>query len=198
MRKSIALALTLSFGSLGTASIVEAQSAATAPVTRPAPVPSGPSVQPPRPGRPEIQPPRPGRPEIQPPRPGRPEIQPPRPQPPRPPRPPRPEIQPPRPIPPRPIPPRPPRPPVVVNPGFGVAVLYGRTGYRGNYLTVRRSIPDLRRVGFNDRAASLRGGGRWQVCSRTNYRGNCITVRAPRSSFGRLNGEVSSIRYLGR
>lgn len=122
----------------------------------------------------------------------------------------RPVIQPPRPIPPRPVlpgprPPRPPRPvlpgprpPVVVNPGFGVAILYSRTGYRGNYLTVRRGIPDLRRYGFNDRAASLRGRGRWQLCARTGYRGPCVTVRAPRSSFGGLNGNVSSIRYLGR
>ncbi|MDQ8757101.1 beta/gamma crystallin-related protein [Sphingosinicella sp. LHD-64] len=105
----------------------------------------------------------------------------------------RPVIQPPRPIPPRPI-----RPPVIVNPGFGTAILYTQTGYRGRYLTVRRAIPDLRRHGFDDRAASLRGRGRWQVCSRTRYRGTCITVRAPRSSFGGLNGNISSIRYLGR
>jgi len=169
MRKVIALALTMTLAGLGSTSLSAFQ-ATTQPVTRPAPQRPVPLPQP-VPDRPVPLP-----------------------------RPDRPSIQPPRPIPPRPIPPRPPRPrpPVVVNPGFGVAVLYGRTGYRGNYLTVRRSIPDLRRVGFDDRAASLRGGGRWQVCSRTHYRGNCLTVRAPRSSFGRLNGNVSSIRYLGR
>jgi hypothetical protein len=178
MKTSIALAVAMSLAGLGSTSLAAFQ-VTTQPVTRPAPERPVPLPQP-VPDRPVIQPPRP---------------QPPRPQPPRPPRP---EIQPPRPIPPRPIPPRPPRPPVVVNPGFGAGILYARTGYRGNYLTVRRSIPDLRRYGFNDRGASLRGRGRWQVCARTNYRGPCITVRAPEPSFGRLNGEISSIRYLGR
>lgn len=174
MRKTVSLALVLALAGAGGTPLAAYQ-ATTQPVTRPAPARPVPLPQP-VPDRPVPLPqPLPDRPVIQPPRP-----------------------IPPRPIPPRPPRPIPPRPPVVVNPGFGVAVLYTRTGYRGNYLTVRRSIPDLRRVGFNDRAVSLRGQGRWQVCSRTRYRGNCITVRGSQRSFGRLNGNVSSIRYLGR
>jgi hypothetical protein len=178
MKKSIALAIALSLVGSGSTSLAAFQGTSQ-PATRPAPQRPVPLPQP-VPDRP-VPLPRPERPSIQPPRPPRPPV-----------------IQPPRPRPPRPIPPRPPRPPVIVNPGFGAAMLFSRTGYRGNYLTVRRGIPDLRRYGFNDRAASLRGNGRWQVCARTNYRGPCMTVRAPRSSFGRLNGNVSSIRYLGR
>lgn len=155
-------------------------------------------VQPPRPGRPQIQPPRPGGPQIQPPRPGGPVIVKPRP--------PRPEIQPPRPTPPRPPKPiRPPRP-IIVNPGwghgapgwaYGHAVLYSGTHYRGHYLTVRSSIAELRQFGFDNRGMSLHARGRWQICSKSHYRGSCSTVRGSEGSFGRLAGQVSSIRYLG-
>ena len=134
-------------------------------------------VQPTRPTRPQVQPPRPGGPQIQPPRPSEPVIVKPRP--------PRPEIQPPRP--PRPQPPRPIRPrPPVVNPGwgqyhpgwaYGYAVLYSGRYYSGHYMTVRQSIPDLSRYGFNDRADSLHARGRWQICSKTRSRGACATVR---------------------
>lgn len=110
----------------------------------------------------------------------------------------RPETQPPRPQPPRPQPPRPPRPPVVVNPGWSTAVLYSGPRWQGHYLTVRHAIPDLRHYGFDNRAASLRATGRWQLCSRTRYRGHCITVHGNRRALGRVIGEVSSIRFLGR
>lgn len=176
MKIAAACALILSAGSLMVTSLAGAQSVQpVSPVARPAP--GGPQIQPPRPDRPQIQPPRPGGPQIQPPRPGRPEIQPPRPRPPR---------------------PRPPRPPVVVNPGFSTATLYSGQHWRGHYLTVRHAISDLRQYGFDNRAVSLRGAGRWQICSKAHYRGNCITVRGSESYFGKLSGKVSSIRYLGR
>ena len=158
----------------------------------------------------KMQPTVPGNPQVKPTRPGGPQIQPPRPQPPRPvkPVPPKPV----KPVPPKPVKPRPPvqhHRPVVVhhnyyvwnqyNPGwaYGSAVLYSGTHYRGHYLTVRHSIPDLRQYGFNDRADSLHARGRWQVCSKTHYRGKCATVRGSDPSLGRLTGKVSSIRYVG-
>ena len=181
MKMATALTLALSAGAMMLTSLAEAQSPQPSRPSQPAP--GGPQVQPPRPSGPAIQPPRPGRPEIQPPRPGRPEIQPPRP---------------PRPQPPRPPRPQPPRPPVIVNPGLSVATLYSGRNWRGNHLTVRRAISDLRQFGFNDRAVSLRGTGRWQLCSKTNFRGRCVTVRGSQSHLGGVAGEVSSIRYLGR
>jgi len=87
---------------------------------------------------------------------------------------------------------------VIVNPGLSVATLYSGRNWRGNFLTVRRAISDLRQYGFNDRAVSLRGTGRWQLCSKTNFRGRCVTVRGSQSHLGGVAGEVSSIRYLGR
>jgi len=151
--------------------------------------------------------PAPGTPTIQPVQPGRPEIQPPRPIPPRPIQPPRPvKPKPPKPI--RPIPPRPvhPRPPITVNPGWGVhhpgwaygrAVLFSGNYYGGHYITIRQNVTDLRRYGFNDRAQSMHARGRWLVCTKVNYRGRCHTVRGSDPLLGRLNGNVTSLRYLG-
>lgn len=172
MRMAKTLVLALSAGAMMISPLAGAQT--TQPV-RPTvqPVPGGPQIQPPRPGGPQIQPPRPGRPEIQPPRP-------PRPQPPRPPR------------------PRPPHPPVIVNPGLSVATLYSGSHWRGNHLTVRHAIANLQHYGFNDRAVSLRGTGRWQLCSDANYRGKCVVVRGSQPNIGRIAHRVSSIRYLGR
>jgi len=149
--------------------------------------------------------PAPGTPTIQPVKPGGPQIQPPRPVKPIPVRP-RPPIQPPRPI--KPIPPRPvhPRPPITVNPGwnfhhpgwaYGRAVLFSGNYYGGRYITIRQNVTDLRRYGFNDRAQSMHARGRWQVCTKVNYRGRCHVVRGSDPLLGRLNGNVTSLRYLG-
>lgn len=163
--------------------------------TRPAP--GTPTIQPVKPGGPQIQPPRPVKPTpVRP----RPPIQPPRPVKPKPPRPPKP-IRPPRPIPPRPV--RPVRP-IVINWGYhhpgwayGHAVLFSGNHYGGHYITIRQNVTDLRHYGFNDRAQSMHARGRWQVCTKVNYRGRCHTVRGSDPLLGRLNGNVTSLRYLG-
>jgi hypothetical protein len=147
--------------------------------------------------------------KMQPVRPGGPQIQPPRPVKPVPPKPVKPiPPRPVKPVPPKPVKPRPPvhhHRPVVVHHhhqpvyhhGYGVAVLYSAPRFNGHYLTVRHSIPDLRRYGFNDRAYSLRASGRWQVCTQPYYHGHCDTERGDQRSFGNLAGRVSSIRYIG-
>jgi len=152
--------------------------------------------------------PAPGNPQIQPVRPGGPQIQPPRPVKPTPVRP-KPPIQPPRPV--KPKPPRPPRPvpvrpvrPIVINwgihhPGwaYGHAVLFSGNHYGGHHIIIRHNVTDLRRYGFNDRAQSMHARGRWQVCTKVNYRGRCHIVRGSDPLLGRLNGNVTSLRYLG-
>ena len=151
--------------------------------------------------------PAPGTPTIQP-VPGGPQIQPPRPVKPKPPTPPRP-IQPPRPV--KPKPPRPPhpvrpRPPITVNPGWGIhhpgwayghAVLFSGNHYNGHHIIIRQNVTDLRRYGFNDRAQSMHARGRWLVCTKVNYRGRCHTIRGSDPLLGRINGNVTSLRYLG-
>jgi hypothetical protein len=87
---------------------------------------------------------------------------------------------------------------VIVNPGLSTATLYSGQHWRGRHLTVRHAIDDLKRYGFDNHAASLRGTGRWQLCPKAHYRGRCITVHGSQSNLGRVAGKVSSIRYLGR
>jgi hypothetical protein len=74
--------------------------------------------------------------------------------------------------------------------------LFSQHSLRGNRVTLTRSTPDLRTVGFNDVAASLRATGRWRVCEHIRYRGRCETVRGTRSSL-RLAGLISSARFEG-
>jgi hypothetical protein len=74
--------------------------------------------------------------------------------------------------------------------------LFSQPSLRGARVTLTRSTPDLRTIGFNDRAASLRADGRWRVCEHIRYRGRCQTVRGTRSSL-RLAGLISSARFEG-
>ncbi|MGE0723502.1 MAG: beta/gamma crystallin-related protein [Alphaproteobacteria bacterium] len=72
----------------------------------------------------------------------------------------------------------------------GSITLYSGPGYSGRGVTFQGPVPDLRAVGFNNRADSANIRGRWaswELCTRTNFRGRCIVVR----------GDVPSLRQLG-
>ena len=69
----------------------------------------------------------------------------------------------------------------------GSATLYERPRYRGRPLPVHGAVPNLSRLGFNDRAASIRLEGRWLLCSDANYRGRCQVV----------SGDVANLSKLG-
>lgn len=80
--------------------------------------------------------------------------------------------------------------------------LYPQEGWRGRPMAVAKTISDLRRAGFNDRASSVVvESGRWEVCSDANFGGQCRVLR--RGSYASLDGmglddRISSIRPVPR
>lgn len=76
------------------------------------------------------------------------------------------------------------------------AVLYDQPGFRGRSITVSDSASNLRDLGFNDRAMSIRARGRWRLCSDANYRGSCTTIRGDVEDLSRLglDRNLSSLR----
>lgn len=89
------------------------------------------------------------------------------------------------------------RPPVV---GVGLELFSGAR-FQGERRVVTSEVPDLRRIGFNDRASSLRLGRStaWEVCVDTNYRG-CRVVNSdwPDLSGLRMQRRISSVRPWNR
>lgn len=80
--------------------------------------------------------------------------------------------------------------------------LYEREGFEGRNWRISRSVADLQRLGFNDRASSaVVEGGRWEVCEHADFGGRCVLLRQGRypslSSVG-LDERLSSLRPLGR
>jgi uncharacterized protein YcfJ len=80
--------------------------------------------------------------------------------------------------------------------------LYQDDGWRGRVYAAGGAVPDLARVGFNDRASSvIVERGRWEVCDDANFRGNCMILR--QGSYDSLRGmgmndRISSLRPVGR
>ncbi len=81
----------------------------------------------------------------------------------------------------------------------GEAVLFERDGFRGDRRSITGEVPNLRTAGFNDRASSLRLGGRWEVCTDINYGGRCEIYRGDVSNLSTegLNNQISSMRPAG-
>ena len=78
---------------------------------------------------------------------------------------------------------------------------YEGEGYRGRALTADNAIPNLERVGFNDRASSIIvDRGRWEVCDDAGFHGQCVILR--RGNYDSLrslgmNNRISSVRPVG-
>ena len=94
-------------------------------------------------------------------------------------------------------------PPVSVAPPPGAArvVLYERPGFGGRSIVIDRpQMANLDRIGFNDRAASMRvEGGSWMLCTDARFEGECRTFgpgEYPRLPF-EVNRKVSSVRLVG-
>ena len=83
--------------------------------------------------------------------------------------------------------------------GLGVTVS-DDVNFEGATLTVRRDVPDLRALQFNDRISSLQVpvGESWEVCENTNYDGRCLIVSGVERDLRRrgLNDVISSIRRV--
>jgi hypothetical protein len=79
--------------------------------------------------------------------------------------------------------------------------LFQGENFNGPRYTAGSSVPDLARVGFNDRASSaaIRGGS-WQLCTDSYFRGQCVTLNPgdyrSLSTIG-LENQVSSVREIG-
>jgi uncharacterized protein YcfJ len=78
--------------------------------------------------------------------------------------------------------------------------LYEREGLRGQVFTADRSVSDLERYGFNDRASSvIVQRGQWQVCEHANFEGSCTILRPgqyPSLAAMGMNNRISSLRKV--
>lgn len=79
---------------------------------------------------------------------------------------------------------------------------YEGEGFRGRSFTVDRTMWNLDRTGFNDRASSaVVNSGRWEVCEDARFQGRCVVLR--RGSYETLagmgmNNRISSVRPAAR
>ena len=87
--------------------------------------------------------------------------------------------------------------------GFGYSgiTVYEHPDFRGDSVTFRNAVPDLREHGLNDRISSLEvdGNQAWEVCRDVNFQGGCRvfqgTIDDLRSEG--WNDRISSLRVVG-
>lgn len=84
--------------------------------------------------------------------------------------------------------------------GAGITIFDDRD-FRGKSATYTRDIPDLKPLGMNDRASSLRvgAGEQWEVCEDSNYQGRCVIVSGEERDLreNSWNDMISSMRRTG-
>jgi uncharacterized protein YcfJ len=85
-------------------------------------------------------------------------------------------------------------------PVTGQVSFYEQEGFTGRSFTTAEPVADLRRSGFNDRAASaVVLGDRFEVCDDAGFSGRCVVLRPGRypslAAMG-LNDRVSSVRAV--
>ncbi|MEM9740233.1 MAG: beta/gamma crystallin-related protein [Pseudomonadota bacterium] len=81
----------------------------------------------------------------------------------------------------------------------GALILFKDPGFRGQGYAINGQISNLRRVGFNDTASSLRiRRGNWLVCTDPDFRGHCQVFTSDQGAFSRrgLNDRISSVRPI--
>lgn len=79
--------------------------------------------------------------------------------------------------------------------------IYRDSNYRGQSMTFRDEVSNLRSSGMNDATSSIRlGRGEWEVCTDANFRGDCRVLRGDQRDLGRmgLNDKISSLRPARR
>ena len=85
--------------------------------------------------------------------------------------------------------------------GNTTITVYRDANFRGQSMTFREEIPNLRNSGLNDAISSLRlDRGSWEVCEDANYRGRCQIITGNVRDLGRsgLNDRISSLRPARR
>lgn len=79
---------------------------------------------------------------------------------------------------------------------------YEQDGFQGQSFTTSRTVDDLARRGFNDRASSaVVVGERWEVCEDQRFNGRCVVLRPgqyPSLNAMGLNNRVTSVRAVSR
>ena len=85
-------------------------------------------------------------------------------------------------------------------PVTGQVSFYEQEGFTGRSFTTAEAVADLRRSGFNDRAASaVVLGDRFEVCDDAGFSGRCAVLRPGRypslAAMG-LNDRISSVRAI--
>ena len=87
------------------------------------------------------------------------------------------------------------------NTGYNGITVYEHPDFRGESVTFRNAVPDLREAGLNDRISSLEvdGNQAWEVCRDVNFQGGC---RVFQGSIDDLRSEgwndrISSMRAVG-
>lgn len=79
--------------------------------------------------------------------------------------------------------------------------VYRDSNYRGQSLSFRSEVANLRSSGMNDAISSIRlGRGDWEVCTDANFRGDCRVIREDQRDLNRmnLNDKISSLRPARR
>jgi Beta/Gamma crystallin len=83
--------------------------------------------------------------------------------------------------------------------GVGLTIFADRN-FRGRSATLRDDTPDLRTIGMNNAASSLRVGTleRWEVCEQAHYRGRCVVMSGAEADLRRTgwNRLISSARRV--
>jgi len=82
----------------------------------------------------------------------------------------------------------------------GELTLFADSDFRGARVTVQRDVPDLNRVGMNDRVSSMIvQSGVWLVCEHAGFGGYCAEF-GPGEYRGlpRFNDSISSVREVTR
>ncbi|NDP37481.1 MAG: glycine zipper 2TM domain-containing protein [Rhodoferax sp.] len=80
--------------------------------------------------------------------------------------------------------------------------LFEQDGYRGESFTTSRTVDNLERRGFNDRASSaVVVGARWEACEDQRFNGRCVVLRPgkyPSLNAMGLSNRVTSVRAVSR
>ncbi len=82
--------------------------------------------------------------------------------------------------------------------GGGGVVLFEHDGFRGEARPLRGDVPDLSRLGFNDRVSSMRiSRGSWEFCEHAYYQGKCWRYDYDMASLPKKqNDRYSSVRRV--
>jgi hypothetical protein len=87
------------------------------------------------------------------------------------------------------------------NSGYNGITVYEHPDFRGDSVTLRGEVRDLRQYGLNDRISSLEVAGNqaWEVCRDINFGGGCRVFRGPVDDLRAegWNDRISSVRSVG-